>query len=164
MNISTRDLVWPSDKVFEVDVIGKVHFAGNSRKDKSLEKFEKNKERVNFNLLSSIGKRELDLTIKSARSEKSGIESILSVGSHDDFHIHSLVETVHLVQQLEEDTLNFSISTGLRIESLGGDSIDFINEDDCRGIFFCKAEDVTDHSWTFTEIFLHEFGTDDSDE
>ena len=88
----------------------------------------------------------------------------MSVCSHDDFHIHSLVETVHLVQQLEEDTLDFSISASLRVESLGSDSIDFINEDDCWRVFFGQAEDVTDHSRTFTEIFLHEFGADDSDE
>jgi hypothetical protein len=37
VNISTRDFVWSSDKVFEVDVVGQVHFAGNRREDKSLE-------------------------------------------------------------------------------------------------------------------------------
>lgn len=44
VNISTRDFVWSSDKVFEIDVVGEVHFAGNRREDKSLEWYRKTKK------------------------------------------------------------------------------------------------------------------------
>jgi hypothetical protein len=41
-----------------------------------------------------------------------------------------LVETVHLIKELKQDSLNFSIRSSLCIESLRGDSIDFVDKDD----------------------------------
>jgi hypothetical protein len=41
-----------------------------------------------------------------------------------------LVETVHLIKELKQDSLNFSIRSSLGVESFRSDSIDFIYKDD----------------------------------
>ena len=51
----------------------------------------------------------------------------MSVGGHDDFDVGGLVEAVHLVEEFEEDTLDFSVGTGLGVETFGGDGVDFVD-------------------------------------
>jgi hypothetical protein len=57
-----------------------------------------------------------------------------------------LVETVHLVEQLQEDTLHLSIRARLRVESLRRNRVDLVNEDDTRRVLACESEDVSDHA------------------
>jgi hypothetical protein len=55
----------------------------------------------------------------------------LETGGHPaDLDRGLLVETVHLIKELEQDSLNFSIRSSLGIESFRSDSIDFIDKDD----------------------------------
>ena len=44
--------------------------------------------------------------------------------------VGGLVEAVHLVEQLEKNSLNFSIGAGLSVKTFRRDSIDFVDEDD----------------------------------
>lgn len=59
-----------------------------------------------------------------------------------------LVETVHLIEEFEEDTLYFSIRSCLSIESFRSDGIDFIDKNDTRRVFACETEDISYHSWS----------------
>lgn len=87
---------------FEIDVISQAHFRSNCLENKSF--------------LSSVRMWEFDLSIQSTRSKKRRIEGILSVGGHDNLDVCGLIETVHLIQQLDQNSLHFSISTCLRIK------------------------------------------------
>lgn len=69
-----------------------------------------------------------------------------------------------MVEEFEQDTLDFPIGAGLSIETLRGDGVDFVDEDDGRGVLASHAEDVADHAGAFTEIFLDELGPDHADE
>lgn len=67
-------------------------------------------------------------------------------GTHLD--VCTLIESIHLIQQLEQNPLNLSIRSGLSIESLGGDGVDLVDEYDGGSILSCESEDVSDHSGT----------------
>jgi len=69
-----------------------------------------------------------------------------------------------LVQQLEENTLDFTIGTGLRVETFGSDGVDLIDEDYRGGVLSGHSEHVPDHARTFTEVLLHELGANHTDE
>ena len=56
-----------------------------------------------------IRKRDFDLSIESAGTKEGGVESVRSVGGHDDLHLPQRVESVHLVEQLHQCALNFTI-------------------------------------------------------
>ena len=88
----------------------------------------------------------------------------MSVGGHDDFDVGGLIEAVHLIKQLQQNTLDFSICACLGVEPLGGYGIDFINEDDGGGVFSSEPKHVADHAGAFTEVFLDEFATYHADE
>jgi hypothetical protein len=78
--------------------------------------------------------------------------------------VGGLIKTVHLVQQLEQDSLNFSISSGLSVESLGCNGVDFINENDSWRVLLGQSEYVTHHARSFAQILLHKLRSNHSDE
>ncbi len=102
-NIRSAYLVRSTHVLLQVHIFRKVHLGSDSLEDKSL--------------LPAIRQREFDLTIETTRSEKSRIECICTIGRHDDLHIDVLLKAVHLVEQLNQHSLHFSISSSLRIET-----------------------------------------------
>lgn len=93
-----------------------------------------------------IGQRNLDLTIHTARSQQSRVKLIRSVSRHDALNLTEVIKAVELVEKLHERTLNFTISRGTVIESLTTDSVDLINKDDARLVFFGESEHLSDSS------------------
>ena len=68
--------------------------------------------------------------VKSAGSEECRVESIGSVSSHDNFDVDGLIEAVHLIEKLEEDSLDFSVGASLGVKTFRRDRVDLVNEDD----------------------------------
>jgi len=60
--------------------------------------------------------------------------------SHLD--VGGLIEPVHLVEQLKEDSLHLAVSAGLSVESLGRDGVDLIDEDDRGTVLLRQTEHV----------------------
>ena len=58
--------------------------------------------------------------------------------------VGGLIEAVHLVEQLQKDSLDFSIGAGLSVETFGGDGVDLVDEDDGRAVLLGQAEHVAD--------------------
>jgi len=77
-------------------------------------------------LLSAVGVGELDLSVESSRSQQRRVERVLSVGRHDHLDVDGLVESVHLVEQLEKNALHLAIGTSLSIETLRSNRINLI--------------------------------------
>lgn len=105
-----------------------------------------------------------------------------------------LVKAVHLIKELQEDPLHLPVgcrrndneelidseafitvttrrsgravtrTSGLSIETLGGDGVNLIDEDDGGGVFLGQPEDVTHHPRTLTQILLNELRADHADE
>ena len=89
-------------------------------------------------LLTAIWEREFNFSVETTWSKKGWIQSVLSIGSHDNFYVHWLVETIHLIQKFEKDTLNFTIGTCLSVKTFGCNCINFINENNWRRVFWKK--------------------------
>lgn len=79
-------------------------------------------------------------------------------------HIAPLIEAIHLVQELQQDTLNLPVGTSLCIKPLRRNGINLINEDDGGSILSSQAEDISDHARTLTEILLYKFRPNNTDE
>lgn len=127
-------------------------------------------------LLSPVRQRKLNFTIKAARSQKSWIKSISTISGHDHLHVYSLVEPVHLqqqrqscevvselctlkstiqsrhprylIQKFHQNTLHLPVRPSLCIEPSCGNSIDLIDKNDSRGIFFGEPKHITHHTRT----------------
>lgn len=56
------------------------------------------------------------------------------------------------------------LTSSLGIKTLGGDGINFIDEDNGRCILFGQSENIPDHAWPFTQVLLHEFRPHDPNE
>jgi len=143
VDVGAGDLVGSSDKVFQVNFFGKIHLGSDRREDESL--------------LTAVRERKLDFSVESSGSEQGGVEGVCSVGGHDDFDVDGLIEAVHLIEELQEDSLHFSVGAGLSVESLRRDRVDLVDEDDRWRIFFGQSEHVSNHPRSLSEIFLHEF-------
>ena len=74
------------------------------------------------------------------------------------------IETVQLVQKLQQGPLNLTFSTTRRIVTLGTNSIDFVDEDNRRGVFVGNTEKLADEFGAVAEVFLDQFGSDDAEE
>ena len=79
-----------------------------------------------------------------------------AVAPDTHLHVAPLVETVHLVQQLQQDALYFAVGTRLCVETFRGNGVDLVNEDNRWGVFPCESEYVADHAGSFAEVLLHE--------
>lgn len=73
VDIGPTDFVWSGHIVLQVHLLADVHFTGDGGEDESL--------------LSSIRDRKLDLPVQSARSQKSRIQGVGSIGGH--YHLSS---------------------------------------------------------------------------
>jgi len=72
-------------------------------------------------------------------------------GGCTHLNIRPLIESIHLIQQLQQNPLNLSVGSGLSIESLGSDGVDLVDEDDGGSVLSSESEDVSDHSRTLQE-------------
>src|SRR5216684_8767096 len=91
---------------------------------------------------------------------------VCDVGSMEsaNLDIASLVEAIHLIQQFEQNSLDLTVSTGLCVESLCRDSINLVNEDDSRRVFTREPEHIAHHARSLSEVFLHKFRPNNTDE
>lgn len=149
-NVSSTDLLSPIHEIFKIDIFTQTHFTSDSLVDESA--------------LSSIRIGLLDLAVEAAGTQQSRVDSVGSVGGHDDLDVDCLVEAVHLVEQFDQHALHFTVGGVGRVETLGGDGIHFVDEDDGGCVFFCQAEHVAHHAWTLTELLLDELTPDHADE
>lgn len=137
-DVGTADLVGASNVVLEVHLIRKVHLRGDRGEDEPL--------------LSTVWKRELDLPVKSTWPKQGWVESICSVCRHDHLNVDRHVETVHLVEQFEQDPLDFTICPSLRVEPLGRNGVNLIDKHNRRCVLLCEPENVSDHPWSLSKV------------
>lgn len=145
LNICGTDLLGSGNVVLQVNFFTEVHFAGESLENQSL--------------LTTVGSRELNFSVESAWSQEGRIKCVGTICGHDALYVNCLVKAVHLLQQLDEDTLDFSVCASVGVESLGGDRIYLVDEHDRRSVLLGHSEDISDHTRAFTEILLDELRT-----
>tara|TARA_B110000971_G_C20015350_1_gene503649 strand:- start:12 stop:542 length:531 start_codon:yes stop_codon:yes gene_type:complete len=114
-DVCAGDFLWPIHVALQVQIFAKVHFAGGCLE--------------NHSLLPSVRNWKLNFAVQPPWPKQRRVQCVGPVGGHDHLDVRLLVKAVHLVQQLEEDPLHFAICAGLGVESLGGNRIDFVDED-----------------------------------
>ena len=149
-DISSTNLFRTRHIIFQIDFLTQVHFVRESCENESF--------------LTSVWQWEFNFPIQSTWSQKSWIKCISSVGSHDALNVNVLVKTIHLLKELNQNSLDFSICTSIRIKSFSGNSIYLIDENNWWGIFLGHSEHISNHTRAFSEIFLYELRTNHSDD
>ena len=65
-----------------------------------------------------------------------------AVGRRDDLDVRRGREAVELVEQLEHRALDLAVARELRVEALGADGVDLVDEDDAGALLFGESERV----------------------
>ena len=149
-DIRRADLVGPGHVVLQVNLVREVHLRRAHLEHQPL--------------LPPVRRRALDLAVQAARSEERGVQGIGAVRRHDHLHVHRLVETVHLVEELHEDTLHLAVGARVRVEAGGGDGVNLVDEDDGGRVFLGEPEHVPHHPRALAQVLLHKLGSHDADE
>ena len=122
-----------------------------------------------------------DTPINSAGANESLIKNVKSVRGHHDLDVGGRFETIELIQKLQHCALHFTITTArATVTSRRADGINLkissvrslackhlrlanlIHEDDRRGVLARHDEKLSNHSASFTNVFLHELATGNS--
>ena len=111
-----------------------------------------------------IGQRELDFAVDAAGPHEGRVEGRRAVGREHDFDVASRVEAVELGDELEHRPLHFVVAARAVVESCAADGVDFVEEYDAGFFRPGHLEELAHHSSAFSDVLLHEFAADDSDE
>mmetsp|Transcript_26025 Transcript_26025/g.29787 ORF Transcript_26025/g.29787 Transcript_26025/m.29787 type:complete len:462 (-) Transcript_26025:596-1981(-) len=114
----------------------------------------------NFHSTGFIRNTDIDFTIETTESSQCSIDSVRSVGGSNANNLSSSLKTIHKSQQLGNNSL-FDFTVGL--VSLGSNGIDFINEDNSRGILLGFFEGLSQVRFGFTSHLTHNLGTIDQE-
>lgn len=93
LELSTRAPVHFLGNLCEVDAAGEIHLPAMDAQ--------------NISAGLNARRRELNLAVDAARTEKSGIENIETVRRHDNFDVLGGLEAVELVEELQHCALDF---------------------------------------------------------
>jgi len=92
-------------------------------------------EREDLALGSLVGILEEDFAVDTAGTNQGRVESLDLVGCHDHLDVAAIVEAIQLIEKFKHGTLDFALATGCGFVPLRTDSVDFVNENNRRGIF-----------------------------
>ena len=118
------------------------------------------------NVLAALHIRcaDINLTVKTSRTQQRRIQNILTVGRCDDDDALVCTETVHLNQQLVQRLLALVVSAAKACASVTANRINLINKDNCRRLFLRLAEQVAHTRCADTDVQLYEVRTGDGQE
>mmetsp|Transcript_9208 Transcript_9208/g.35846 ORF Transcript_9208/g.35846 Transcript_9208/m.35846 type:complete len:340 (-) Transcript_9208:62-1081(-) len=100
--------------------------------------------------------RELNLAIQATRAEQRGVQDVRPVRRRDDLHPVVAREPVQLIQQLEHGALHLAVAVGVRVEPLGADRVDLVDEDDRGRLLLGQSEGVAHEFSAVADEHLHE--------
>src|SRR4051794_25821209 len=98
---------------------------------------------MNFkNLLATanIWSRHNDATVETTWTKKSWIENVRTIGCSDQDHAFVGFKAVHFNEKLIESLLTLIVTATQACATVTTDSIDFVDEDDTRRVFFTLFE------------------------
>ena len=113
----------------------------------------------NFLSALNVGYVDVYLSVKSAGSQKRGVEYVRSVGSRHYDNAFVFLEAVHLNEQLVERLLSFVVSAAQARTSLSAHRVYFVDKHDTRHIFLGLVKQVSYSRSTRTYEHLHEVRT-----
>lgn len=105
--------------------------------------------------LIDIWRSNLNLSVKSAWSHECAIKNVGSVGGCEDDYRLLCGESIHFYEELVEGIVTLVVSSELAVPLLCY-SIDFIDENDRRGLLLCFLEKISNSRGTDTDKHFHE--------
>ena len=117
------------------------------------------------NLLTALEVRKLywNPAVETARTKKSRVKGIRTVGGCQNNNALGTVETIHLGQQLVQGLLTLVVSADLAV-TLFTDGIDLIDEYDTGRFFLGLFKKITNLGGAHTNEHLYEFRTGNGEE
>src|SRR5688572_622307 len=134
----------------EVDIVGESNLAGVNAQD----------------LLAAddVGKIDVNLAVKAARAQQRGVQYVRTIRRGDDDDTFLRVEAVHLDEQRIERLFALVIATTEAGAALAADGVDFVNEDQARGVLAALLEHVAHAAGAHADEHFHEVRTADGEE
>mmetsp|Transcript_31688 Transcript_31688/g.75269 ORF Transcript_31688/g.75269 Transcript_31688/m.75269 type:complete len:334 (+) Transcript_31688:294-1295(+) len=102
------------------------------------------------------GVRELDLAVEAAGPHERRVEDVGAVGRGDDLDLLRAAEPVELVEELEHRALHLAVAADVRVEPLGANGVDLVDEDDRRGLLLREQEGVPHQLGAVPDEHLHQ--------
>ena len=149
-DVGTWEIVFGLDEISDRNVIVEAHFGGVDLED--------------FVFGFEVWDWEFNFSIDTSGPDEGWIEAFYFVRGHDNFDFCVGVETVQLIKELEHSSLDFFLSSGVGVVSLGTDGVDFVDEDDGGWVFLCGLEKFSDKFGSISQILLDKFRADNSQE
>lgn len=88
-----------------------------------------------------------------------------SIRRHDNFDVLRPLKPIQLIQQLQHGPLHLRVASSTSaLTSRATNGINLVHEDDTRRVLSGHDEQLPDHPTTFTDVFLHQLTSTDSDE
>lgn len=136
----------------------------------------------NVSATLQVRQAELHFSVETSRTHEGGVEGVGTVRGHEDFDVAARVEAVELVDELQHGSLDLVVATSSVVETsatwrgkvLGSKNsrksksltnrVDFVEENQTSLLAARHFEKLADHSCAFTDVFLDQLGSDDTDE
>ena len=118
----------------------------------------------NFETLTAIGERYVDVTVEATRTQQCCVEHVGSVGSAEDHDARRRSESVELGKQLVQCLFAFVVAAAHARATLSPHRIDLVDEDDARCRTPRIGEQVTYPGGADADVHLHEVRTGDREE
>ena len=118
------------------------------------------------NLLTAlhVGVANLNLAVKTARTQQRWIKHVRTVGCGDDDDAFIGFKTIHFHKQLVQCLLTFIVAAAEAGTTVATDSVDFVDEDDARCAFLGLLEHVAHAACTDAYEHFNKVGTRDREE
>lgn len=105
-----------------------------------------------------------DLAVEAAWSEEGCVEDIWAVGGCDDDDAFVRVEAVHFDEEGVEGLFTFVVTAAEACAALSADGVDFVDEEDARGIFSALFEHIADAGGADADEHFYEVRARDGEE
>ena len=111
-----------------------------------------------------VGQRDLNFSVQSARSQQSRIECVGPIRGHNYFHFAQRVKAVHLIEQLHECALYFTIGRRAFGEAATADGVYLVHENDARLVIASVCEHLANHARTLADVLVDDGARHDFEE
>ena len=112
----------------------------------------------------NVGHADVDLTVKPAGTQQSGVQNIGTVGGCHDDDAGVVAKAIHLHQQLVQGLLTLVVTAAQTGAALTANSVDLVDEDDGRSVLLGLIKQVADTAGAHAHVQLHEVGAGNGEE
>ena len=103
-----------------------------------------------------VGGLDSDLAVETARAQQRRVEDIGAVGRRDEDDVGTLVEAVHLDEELVQGLLALVVAAADTAATVATHGVNLVDEDNGRRVLLRALEQLTHAGGTHADVELHE--------